>query len=582
MNRPFFINKDSLKRFRLSPDLLLAVLLFGWWLLNVAQAAFTELADDEAYYWIYAQQLDWGYFDHPPMVALLIYLTSWIPGEIGVRLASTLLLPLGLYLFWTTIRPLRPTRHQATIYFLICFSIPLLQVYGFLALPDAPLVFCTALFLWAYRRMVLDDTAGNALMLGLSMALLVYSKYHGVVVILAVLFAYPRLWRSWKLYLAILFSLLLFTPHLLWQYQHDWVSFRYHLVGRNPDGGFRFSYLFGLLLNCFLTFNPLWACFYFRKHTPLRHSHRELYFLLTIFTAFFLCSTLKGPTQAQWMLPVAFAAIAILFDVASRNPKAYRYVNRASVVMLALFVAARLLIIFNPFDLKGELWHNKEANSQIASLADGRPVQFTHSYSASAKYAFYTGQPAYTAPLFYMRESQWQMYDCDEQWAHQEVLVRVYENSLADTLRLADGSNFEYLRVSDFKPLRRLQVWTDGPIAMQGRDTVFLPLPLKVYNPYPFDICSTEEQPIQISLYTKLSQRSQPEARYTLTDTLRAHDTTCVPARFCISFAVPSGQYDAGFSVRYSKFVGSRNSAPFVLNVSRDSANHLIQVSQQE
>ncbi|MGB0423686.1 MAG: hypothetical protein ACPGED_05165, partial [Flavobacteriales bacterium] len=30
-----------------------------------------DLNGDEAYYWMFSQNLDWGYFDHPPAVALL-------------------------------------------------------------------------------------------------------------------------------------------------------------------------------------------------------------------------------------------------------------------------------------------------------------------------------------------------------------------------------------------------------------------------------------------------------------------------------------------------------------------------------
>ena len=43
-----------------------------WTIITLIQAWGTELFDDEAYYWVYSKFLDWGYFDHPPMVALLI------------------------------------------------------------------------------------------------------------------------------------------------------------------------------------------------------------------------------------------------------------------------------------------------------------------------------------------------------------------------------------------------------------------------------------------------------------------------------------------------------------------------------
>ena len=44
----------------------------SWIILGIIQSRSTELLDDEAYYWVYSKFLDWGYFDHPPLVALLI------------------------------------------------------------------------------------------------------------------------------------------------------------------------------------------------------------------------------------------------------------------------------------------------------------------------------------------------------------------------------------------------------------------------------------------------------------------------------------------------------------------------------
>ncbi len=46
-------------------------------------AVFTGLGNDEVYYWTYSQHLQWNYFDHPPMVALLmqalVRLTGFFP-----------------------------------------------------------------------------------------------------------------------------------------------------------------------------------------------------------------------------------------------------------------------------------------------------------------------------------------------------------------------------------------------------------------------------------------------------------------------------------------------------------------------
>ena len=40
-------------------------------LFRAAAAGTAPLIDDEAYYWLWAQRLDWGYLDHPPLIAWL-------------------------------------------------------------------------------------------------------------------------------------------------------------------------------------------------------------------------------------------------------------------------------------------------------------------------------------------------------------------------------------------------------------------------------------------------------------------------------------------------------------------------------
>src|SRR6201988_5484653 len=61
--------------------------------LRLIAAAFTPITFDEAYYWMWSNHLAGGYYDHPPMVAVVIRLGTLIAGdtEFGVRLVSILL-----------------------------------------------------------------------------------------------------------------------------------------------------------------------------------------------------------------------------------------------------------------------------------------------------------------------------------------------------------------------------------------------------------------------------------------------------------------------------------------------------------
>ena len=120
-------------------------------------------------------------------------------------------------------------------------------------------------------------------------------------------------------------TLLLILPHLGWQSGHDWVSFRYHLAGRNKD--FQFSFVTEYLLNLLAIFNPLlfpvfvavwWKT---RAETPVL---RALNFMSAGFVLFFLSTTLRGYVQPQWEIPVAFGVIALLFLHARRGGRPRR------------------------------------------------------------------------------------------------------------------------------------------------------------------------------------------------------------------------------------------------------------------
>src|SRR5947208_16887706 len=70
--------------------------------LRLVAAAFTPLTFDEAYYWMWSKHLAGGYYDHPPMVALVIRAGTVIAGdtEFGVRLVSILLaLPMSFAVY---------------------------------------------------------------------------------------------------------------------------------------------------------------------------------------------------------------------------------------------------------------------------------------------------------------------------------------------------------------------------------------------------------------------------------------------------------------------------------------------------
>lgn len=58
-----------------------------------------ELNPNEAYYWVYSNFIDWGYFDHPPMVALSIWVgDKFFSNTLGLRLMTILTNTFSIYI----------------------------------------------------------------------------------------------------------------------------------------------------------------------------------------------------------------------------------------------------------------------------------------------------------------------------------------------------------------------------------------------------------------------------------------------------------------------------------------------------
>ena len=478
----------------LGADRLVLLWLGVWWIANLVQAGFTELANDEAYYHMFAERLAWGYFDHPPVTALLVWAGERLfGGELGVRFFFTVLQPLYLWILWRLIRPADAGRRDAALFVVVSAATLMLQLYGFIAVPDGPLMFTTALFLLTFKWFS-ENRRRAWLWMGIAMALMAYSKYHGALVVLYALAANPRQLLRPALYSSGAVALLLLVPHLVWQYEHDWASFAYHLSGRNSV--FRPGYVVEFLANVLVVFNPFFVPLYvqaWRKVKPQTPVGRALKLLPVAFIVFFMLSSLRGYVQPQWVIVSCFGLVCVLFAYARRHPRTRRYVMRAGGVTVGLIVLVRLVMIFNPLGIRFEVFNNPESYAAIAAEADGRPVVFRYGYAVAAKYAFYTGGEAYCQPNIRYRTHQWQFRDDDSQFIGREVLVECPDGTVSDstrqvrTLTMANGRSFTWFVDPAFHPVRLVDIaFTGLPGRVAAGET--LRLELRIRNPYPYAI----------------------------------------------------------------------------------------------
>lgn len=378
-------------------------------LLNLFQAYFTGLLYDEAYYWYYAQNPAWGYFDHPPMVAWMIWAGIQVfPGELGVRLLSCLAGTGTLLLLWQLAdHPSKNKNPWPLLLWLV--SIVLMHAYGFLSLPDTPLLFFTALFLWTYRRF-LQAPSRWFLLLGLVMAALMYSKYHAALVILFTLASNPRLLRNPWAWAAVGISLAAYAPHLYWLFDHDFVSVRYHLFER-PNQPYNFAkftagYFVNLLALFGLTFPWVYlALFRFR---PANRFEKALQYLAWGVLLFFLVSSFQRRVQTQWLIVTCIPLALIVGQALARQPVWSKWVTRAAIANLLVLAWLRLGLAYPPlFPVYFEAHGNKAWVMRLSEVAGDAEVVFENSYRLASMYGFYSGRPSFSLNNVYYRKNQY-------------------------------------------------------------------------------------------------------------------------------------------------------------------------------
>ena len=391
---------------QLAPDFILMYsffrknhryLFFGAWLvINLLQACLTELFDDEAYYWVYSNYLAWGYFDHPPMIALLIKAGySIFHGELGVRLFVVILNTATIFLISNLI-----DNRNDKLFYAISASIAVGHLGGMIAVPDVPLLFFIAVFFFMYKRFINGMNWVNCVLLSVSIALMLYTKYHGVLILFFTLLSNPKLFTRYQTYVVGALALILFAPHLYWQYTHGFPSVQYHLFERNANN-YHIEYTAEYLVTQLALAGPfigwllIWGSF---KYVPRTSMEKALQYTLIGFYLFFLVSTLKGRVEANWTLPAYIALIVLGHQYLNSRPRVTKWVYRALPLALGLVITVRVYMMLDVETMtrlgKDEFHQNKQFADIISSKANGLPVVFTDSYQRPSKYWFYSGEPA--------------------------------------------------------------------------------------------------------------------------------------------------------------------------------------------
>jgi hypothetical protein len=368
---------------------------FGWLLavgvvVRLGMSAGPGLGADECNHWLYAAFPAAGYFDHPPMVGLLVRATTLgtqLTHPVFVRLSGALFHLGTAWLVWRIARDAAGRRAAwfAALMYHLSFSFFLSVV---VILPDTSLLFFWLLTLHLVWRGIRPESPGRreralVLLAGIPMGLAMLSKYHGLLLAPSLLLALlaDRKRRRWLLrpepWGAIAGATLLFLPTLLWNAEHDFASFRFQgsrglfsaitsllLGGGDPvrvDVGWSLQYVLGqavwthVLVFAFIVAGMLaWL----RGRRRLREGcGRFLLCCALPLIALFTLNAAGNPrslphwTTAGWITLLPFAGAWLATRGRSRGLFPLHGVTATLTITLVAYGLATVQVAFAPLDL---------------------------------------------------------------------------------------------------------------------------------------------------------------------------------------------------------------------------------------
>ncbi|MBK0383168.1 glycosyltransferase family 39 protein [Pedobacter sp. SD-b] len=556
--------------------ILFLVLTF---VLNLLQSYFTGLHPDEAYYWIYSKFLDWGYFDHPPMVALFIKGGYAIfQNTLGLRLI-TVISNLGALIILYQI--VKKYNQNVPLFILMVSAVLMFHVYAFITTPDVPLFFFTILFLYLYQIYLKEDKLYWAILLGLVCGALMMSKYHGILVIFFVLISNLNLFKRKSFYLVISLGILICLPHLYWQYLNNFPSFYYHIIDRSATP-YRFDYTSQYFLDQLLMMGPLvgWLFFYygFKVKSKPDAFLRSLKFILYGVLIFFFISTFKGRVQAQWPLIEFIALFILAYVYASNNTAHVSKFKWLFGINIFLIILARLIIMgfipaANKIKFVAEFQNYDVWANQLKEVTENKPVIFLDGFQKASYYNFYTRSlkaDAYNSIAY--RQTQYDLWPLENEIQGKSVFL--IEDGKAtgknqQTVKTIKGAyhltlinHVRFYPKIYFDPINFPKQWDKNETRLVA---------FTIRNPYQKTVSfSDDDQEWKCSFQYGLMQNGKMISLSALPDSLKAislkaNETKKVNLN--IKSPNKAGDYKLFISIKTKPFKGTRNSKMISLKV---------------
>lgn len=412
-------------------------------------AQLVPFSSDEAYYWVWGQRLQLSYFDHPPMVAWLFSIGEALNQfHITPRWPFAILGHLSL-LIWLQI--LKGTLNQQQLLAFAFISIcGLLTGFGsIIGTPDVPVMFFWSLSVFAFIKYLSKPSFWLASLIGAILGLGFCAKYHIVLLVpcfityLFVTKQFSRIKVTHWLGL-IFFGLVFCSPVLWWNYQNDFMSFKFQLQHGFAERSWNILDNLHFLVGQFVLVSPAIAIAAFL--TMKAESKQKL--LLTILTAipfgFFFIASFRGTIEANWTIIGHYSLFAL---AASQVPRFKKSFTVSNIVWLVL-IGATLFHYIKPYPNMARKIDEPLSFKRAMKLADGLEPIYGSNYQLASFLWYSTKKPHYK--LYAMSR-----FDLFDSWPESKptadlfyVIAPFYTGEIPEWVRQA-GYQYERLRENE-------------------------------------------------------------------------------------------------------------------------------------
>jgi hypothetical protein len=430
--------------------------------LNIFSAVTMELHPDEAYYWLYSQFPSMGYFDHPPMIAWLIMAGQFLlKKEIGIRILILLCSTFSMVFLW---KMAKKYSTDALLFWSLIYSIILIHPYSFIATPDAPLMFFSILFFYFYSRYLKKNNFQNTVILSFIIALMIYSKYHALLLLGFVLLSNIKQLKKVSFWSIIILALIYLLPHIFWQLDNHFLTFRYQLYEGHKNE-YNITITLKYILSELAVTGPFLGWFYLYAMTKVKSENdweKALQYSGIGIFIFFLISTYKGDFEAHWTLVAIIPLILLSFKYITQNPKWKKWVIIAGTTNFILLLLVRIIIL-TPLsrDIKviSSFTGNRTEASIIKNFTGNNQVIYQDAWTDASRFAFYVQDKnvdCLNSGLY--RKNQFEIFNHDESFEGETVVVLTLDSlQLENSTKIITNKSIWYgKKIDDFHSYYKL------------------------------------------------------------------------------------------------------------------------------